>query len=250
MNKYFLCSALLALTGRLCAATVVETDVCVFGGTSAGIVAAVQARRMGKTVIVVEPGTHLGGLTTGGLGATDIGNKAAIGGLAREFYHRIARHYSEAASWTWEDSHQYFTQRGSTQTQAADLDSTNATMWTFEPHVASEVYRGMLAEARIAVQLQQRLAAVGKQGARITEIRMENGNVFRAKMFIDASYEGDLMARAGVTFRVGREANAQYGETLDGVRASTPKHQFLVPVVPLCQTRRSGQRPASLHPGR
>jgi hypothetical protein len=232
MNKYILCAAFLAAAGTLCAAAVEERDICVYGGTSAGIVAAVQARRMGKSVVLVEAGTHAGGLTTGGLGATDIGNKAAIGGLAREFYHRIAAHYSQAAAWTREESGGYFTRHGSSQTQAADLVSTNATMWTFEPHVAAQVYREMLAEAGIEMRLQQRLAAVEKQGARITEIRMENGNIFRAKMFIDASYEGDLMARAGVTCRVGREANAQYGETLDGVRASTPKHQFLVPVDP------------------
>ncbi len=232
MNKYILCAAFLAAGGTLCAAAVEEADICVFGGTSAGIVAAVQARRMGKSVILVEAGGHAGGLTTGGLGATDIGNKAAIGGLAREFYHRIAAHYSQAAAWTREESGGYFTRHGSSQTQAADLVSTNATMWTFEPHVAAQVYREMLAEAGIEMRLQQKLAAVEKQGTRITEIRMENGNVFRAKMFIDASYEGDLMARAGVTCRIGREANAQYGETLDGIRASTPKHQFLVPVDP------------------
>ncbi len=214
------------------AATAAEADICVFGGTSAGIVAAVQARRMGKTVLLVEAGAHLGGLTTGGLGATDIGNKAAIGGLAREFYHRIALHYSQPAAWTREHSREYFAQRGSAQAQAADLASTNAAMWTFEPHVAAQVYREMLAEAGITAYCRQRLAAVGKEGARLTEIRMENGNVFRAKMFIDASYEGDLMARAGVASVIGREANAQYGETLNGIRASTPKHQFLVPVDP------------------
>src|ERR1035441_108093 len=213
------------------AAPAAEAAICVFGGTSAGIVAAVQARRMGKTVLLVESSAHLGGLTTGGLGATDIGNKAAIGGLAREFYHRIALHYSQPAAWTRENSKDYFTQRGSSQAQAADLASTNATMWTFEPHIAAQVYREMLAEAGITVLLQQRLAAVGKHGARLTEIRMENGNVFRAKMFIDASYEGDLMARAGVDFVVGREANAQYDEILDGIRAATPKPQFLLPLI-------------------
>ena len=123
------------------AAPAAEADICVFGGTSAGIVAAVQARRMGKTVLLVESSAHLGGLTTGGLGATDIGNKAAIGGLAREFYHRIALHYSQPAAWTRENSKDYFTQRGSSQAQAADLASTNATMWTFEPHIAAQVYR-------------------------------------------------------------------------------------------------------------
>jgi len=232
MNRRLLYFSFLVLTGRLYGATVTEADICVFGGNSAGIVAAVQAQRLGKTVVLVEPGTHVGGLTTGGLGATDIGNKAAIGGLSREFYHRIALHYSQAAAWAQEDRNEYFTRRSSSQAQAADLVSTNATMWTFEPRVAAQVYHAMLTEARIATYLQQRLAAVEKRGARITEIRMENGNVFRASMFIDASYEGDLMARAGAAYRVGREGNAQYGETLDGIRARTPSHQFLVPVDP------------------
>jgi hypothetical protein len=171
-------------------------------------------------------------LTTGGLGATDIGNKGAIGGMAREFYHRIALHYARASAWTREESNEYFTRHSSSQTQTSDLGSTNSTMWTFEPQVAAEIYREMLEEAGIASHCQERLAGVEKQGSRITEIRMENGDVFRAKMFIDASYEGDLMARAGVTYVVGREANAQYGETLDGIRTNTPKHQFLAPVDP------------------
>ena len=232
MNRHILFAALLALAGRLPGATVVDADICVFGGTSAGIVAAVQAHRMGRKVVLVEPGAHLGGLTTGGLGATDIGNKAAIGGLSREFYHRIARHYSREASWTRERRGDYFTRRGSDQAMASDLDSTNATMWTFEPHVASQVYLEMLAEAGIVPYLRQPLAVVSKKGGRITEIRMETGTIFRAMVFVNASYEGDLMARAGVAYHVGREANRLYGETLNGVRDQTPGHQFLVPVDP------------------
>jgi hypothetical protein len=232
MNKRTFLCALVALAWTLSNATLVESDICVFGGTSAGIAAAVQAKRMGKRVVVVEPGNHLGGLTTGGLGATDIGNKAAIGGISREFYHRIALHYSLTNAWTQEKSTEYFTQRGSGQTQATDLSSTNATMWTFEPHVATQVFQDMLAEGKIPVYRQQRVAAVEKTGGRIAEIRMDNGNVFRAKMFIDASYEGDLMARAGVSYHVGREANAVYHETLNGICGETPKHQFSLPVDP------------------
>ena len=211
---------------------VIEADVCVFGGTSAGIVAAIQAARMGKSVLIAEPGNYLGGLTTGGLGATDIGNKAAIGGLSREFYHRIARHYAKDASWKCETRAEYFGRRGSGQARASELNSADATVWTFEPSVAEQVYLEMLREAKVPFHLNQRLASVKKNGRRILEITVEDGTVYRAGMFIDATYEGDLLAMAGLSFHVGREANATYGETLNGIRASTPYHQFTVHVDP------------------
>ncbi len=194
--------ALLSFAAR---AEVVETDVLVFGGTAAGVSAASTARRLGKSVIVTEFGHHIGGLTSGGLGWTDIGNKAAIGGFAHEFYKRLGKHYGRAEAW-----------------------------W-FEPSVAEKELRALLAEANVPVYLEQRLAGVKKDGARIAEISMEDGNVFRAKMFIDCTYEGDLMAKAGVPYMIGREANARFGETLNGVRGQTPKHQFLVPVDPYVQ---------------
>jgi len=211
----------------------VEADICVFGGTSSGVAAAVQAARMGKAVVVAEPGRHLGGLSSGGLGATDIGNKAAIGGLSREFYASVARYYANDSAWTWESRQDYFKKRGGSQVNASDpLTSPAATMWTFEPHVAEMIFDRMLREAKVQVHYQQRLATVKKNGSRIIEITMENGTVFHAAMFIDATYEGDLMAKAKVSYTVGREANATYGETLNGVRARTPKHQFTVPVDP------------------
>jgi hypothetical protein len=209
-----------------------DTDVCVFGGTSGGIAAAIQTARTGKRVVLLEPGKYLGGLTTGGLGATDIGNKAAVGGISREFYRRIAKHYANDATWKVEKREEFFAKRASGQSKASDLTSTDATMWTFEPHVASMVYREMLEEVKVPWHFNQRLASVKKAGLRITEIRMEDGTVHRAKMFIDATYEGDLMAKAGVSYHVGREANAKYAETLNGIRAETPKHQFIVPVDP------------------
>ncbi|HWN97216.1 MAG TPA: FAD-dependent oxidoreductase [Methylomirabilota bacterium] len=213
-------------------AEVIETDICVFGGTSAGIIAAVQAKKMGQSIVVVEPGKYLGGLTTGGLSATDIGNKAAIGGLSREFYHRIALQYAQSSSWKLETRADYFSKRGSGQSAASNLDAADATMWTFEPKVARAIYDEMLRENNIRVLREQRLKSVKKEGTRITEFTTDNGNVFRAKMFIDCTYEGDLMAKAGVSYHVGREANATYGETLNGIRAETPKHQFTVPVDP------------------
>jgi hypothetical protein len=220
--------------GRVSAAPVFEADVCIYGGTAAGVAAGVQAARMGKRAVLLEFGQHLGGMTSGGLGATDIGNKAAIGGIAREFYHSIASHYATDDAWRFESRADYLKNRAG-RTTGAELDGPEATMWTFEPHVAEDILFRMVNEAKVPVYLRQRLAAVKKEGPRIVEITMENGRKYRARMFIDATYEGDLMAKAGVSYTVGREANSQYQETLNGVRATTPKHQFTVAVDPYIQ---------------
>jgi hypothetical protein len=193
------------LASRLLADEVIQSDVCVFGATSAGVIAAVQAARDGESVVLTEFGNHVGGMTSGGLSQTDIGNKAAIGGIAREFYRRMGRHYG-----------------------------TNEA-WKLEPSVAESVFKEMLGESKVPVYFHELLASVKKEGQRIAEIQMEDGKIFRAKMFIDASYEGDLMAEAGVSYFVGREANSQYSESLDGIRGKTPKHQFIVPVDPYVQ---------------
>lgn len=235
----------LTLSAGMIQAQVVEMDLCIFGGTSGGIAAAVQAARMGKTAVIVNPTKYLGGLTTGGLGATDIGNKAAIGGISRDYYHRLAQHYAKDAAWTLETAPDYFAKRRGGQAGASSLGGADATMWTFEPRVAEQVYFQLLVESKTPVYLEQRLKSVAKTGPRITEITMESGRVFRAKMFVDATYEGDLLAKAGCSFHVGREANAVYGETLNGVRASTPHHQFTVPVDPYV---RSGDASSGLLP--
>jgi hypothetical protein len=233
--KLFLTLAWLCLALILPAsvhAEFIEADVCVFGATPGGIAAAVQAARMGKSVVIAEPGRFIGGMTTGGLGATDIGNKAAIGGIGREFYRRIAKHYSRDSAWKFETREEYFARRASGQSKASDLGSADATMWTFEPHVAEMVFNDMLQEAKVPVYFEQRLTLVRKDGARISEMVVENANIYRAKVFIDATYEGDLLAKADVTLIVGRESNREYGETLNGIRAQTPKHQFAVAVNP------------------
>lgn len=204
-------------------------DLVVYGGTSGGVVAAVQARRMGKTAIVIEPGKHLGGLTSGGLGATDIGNKAAIGGISREFYQRIKKHYSDPANWKHEKPESYRSGRTSEQAQ-------EDAMWTFEPSVAERLFDDMCREMGVVVVKQERLDlknGVAKQAGQITSIHMESGRTFRGRMFVDATYEGDLMAKAGVSYTVGREANSQYGETLNGVQVkNSTKHQFVAGVDP------------------
>jgi hypothetical protein len=204
-------------------------DLVIYGGTSGGVAAGVQARRMGKTAVLIEPGKHLGGLTSGGLGATDIGNKGAIGGISREFYQRIKRHYADSANWKHQKPEEYRPNRGS--------DATNEdAMWTFEPHVAERLMEDFCKENGIVVVKGERLdlaKGVTKEGGRIASIRMESGKVFRGKMFIDATYEGDLMAKAGVSYTVGREANSQYDETLNGVQVkNSTHHQFVKPVDP------------------
>jgi FAD-dependent oxidoreductase family protein len=227
----FLCSLLFLplWPARSRAADEPVYDLVIYGGTSGGVAAGVQVRRMGKTAVIVEPGKHLGGLTTGGLGATDIGNKGAIGGISREFYQRIKRHYAEPAAWKYEKPDDYRSGRGS---EVAQEDA----MWTFEPHVAEKLMDELCAEAGIVVVKGERLdltKGVEKKDGRIVSIRMESGRTFRGRMFVDAAYEGDLMAKAGVSYTVGREANSQYGETLSGVQVkNATKHQFIKAVDP------------------
>lgn len=190
----------------------VTTDVVVYGGTSSGVAAAVQLSRMGKTVVLIEPTKRLGGLTTGGLGATDIGNKAAIGGIAREFYRNIKAYYDDPAHWKWQSRQAYF----------KDHEQEDA-MWTFEPLAALKVYHNMLSHEKVKLVYGERLnreTGVIKENGRISGIRMENGTLYKGKMFIDATYEGDLMAAAGVSYTYGRESNRQYKETLNGVQAN------------------------------
>ena len=172
-----------------------SADIVIYGATSAGVVAAVQAARMNKSVLLLEQKTHVGGLTTGGLGATDIGNKAVVGGLSREFYHRVAKHYASESAWTQETREEFFENRSKRST-IKDVTGPEGTMWTFEPHVAQNIFKKMLAEAGVSVRTEQPLAEVKKDGARIVEITSVDGNVYRAKMFIDCTYEGDLIGQS------------------------------------------------------
>ena len=211
-----------------------SAEVVIYGGTSAGIAAAVQAARMEKSVLLIEPSAHLGGLTTGGLGATDIGNKAAVGGVAREFYERIGRHYAEPAAWDWQDPGDYRGPRG----DRAEIGAENPpAMWTFEPSVAAAVLAEMLAEADIEPLLNSPLrrdGGVALSGDRIVGFQLKDGRTVRGDVFIDATYEGDLAESAGVTMTVGRESAGVYGESANGVRPglNVKNHRFLVPVDP------------------
>ncbi len=216
-------------------------DVVVYGGNAAGVVAAVQVRGMGRTVVLLEPGRHLGGLTSGGLGNTDIGNKGAIGGLSRRFYERVAAHYARPGAWVHETREEYekrsaLGNQGHGRPDPIAARTGVPTMWVFEPHVAEAILRTMAREAGVVVRYGERVdlaRGVAKKAGAIASVRMESGRVYEGRAFIDATYEGDLMAKAGVSYHVGREANAVYGETLNGVQTKNAAfHQFKVRVDP------------------
>jgi hypothetical protein len=180
-------------------------DLVVYGGTAGGVMAAVSAAREGLRTALIEPTNHIGGMVSGGLGYTDFGNKQVIGGLAYEFYFRVGKHYQV----------NHF---------------ANDISWYHEPHVAEQSFREMLSGAHVTLFERTRLKEAGgvhKTGSRVVSIDMENNDSFQAAVFIDSTYEGDLMAQSGVTWTYGREASAQYGESLAGVRDRTPLHQFL-----------------------
>ncbi|MBO9732807.1 MAG: FAD-dependent oxidoreductase [Chitinophaga sp.] len=179
------------------AAPPVEVDICVYGGTSAGVIAAYTAKQLHKSVILVSPDKHLGGLTTGGLGYTDIGNKYAITGLSRDFYRRIGKHYGQLEQ------------------------------WIFEPGVAENIFQQYIRSAKVPVLYEYNISSAQKENGYIRQIEIKGADtrVVKAKMFIDCSYEGDLMAKAGIPYTVGREANSQYNETYNGVQVRD-MHQF------------------------
>jgi hypothetical protein len=198
-------------------------DVVVYGGTSAGVIAAVQAKKMGLSAAIVGPDLHLGGLTSGGLGWTDSGNKAVIGGLARDFYHRVWRHYQDESAWRWQKRSEYGNQGQGTPA----IDGKQKTMWIFEPHVAEAVFDQLVSEYKIPVHRDQwldRTDGVNKRRGKIETIRMLSGLQVQGRVFIDATYEGDLMAAAGVEYHVGRESRSHYGEQWNGVQVGTLHH--------------------------
>lgn len=188
--KFLICAVAFFLCQQLAWGNF-KVDVCIYGGSSAGVIAAYTAKKAGRSVLLIEPGKHLGGLSSGGLGYTDIGNKYAIRGLSLEFYRQIGRHYGK------------FEQ------------------WIFEPHVAESLFTDYVNRAKVEVLYQHRLLSARKENGAITEIQLDAGGAtvtVSAKMFIDCTYEGDLMAKAGVSYTVGREGNDVYNETWNGVQ--------------------------------
>jgi hypothetical protein len=232
LSLFFLAGALPA--GIVSAQPAAENvDMVVYGGTCAAVTAAVQAKRMGKSVVIVCPEKHLGGMSSGGLGFTDTGDKSVIGGLAREFYHRLWRHYQKPDAWRWQKREE-FGNRGQ-GTPAVDME--RRTMWIFEPHAAEQVFEDLIAEHGIRVYRDEwldRESGVRKEGGRIVSIRMLSGRTFAGRTFIDATYEGDLLAAAGVTYHVGREANDLYDEQYNGVQKDVRHHghYFKQPISP------------------
>jgi hypothetical protein len=177
-------------------------DVVVYGGTAGGAITAIAAANEGLNVVLIEPGAHIGGMVSGGLGRTDYGNQGVIGGMSRDFFERLGEHYGEDIS------------------------------WFFEPHIAEAEFREWLDETGVKVVFGQRVDSVDKHGTEITAMVMDDGTVYRAKLFADCSYEGDLMHRAGVLFTWGRESRDVYGESLAGRIERSPKHQFPGPIDP------------------
>ncbi len=180
-------------------------DVVVYGGTSAGVIAAVQAAKMGKSVVLIESSQHIGGMTSSGLGKIDTKNVDILGGLTRNYFHRVWKYYQHPQNWIWEKQ---------------PKSPPHQEMYVVEPHVAEKLFKQMAKEVSLRIELGERLNrknGVHKEGGRIVEIAMESGRKFQGKMFIDATYVGDLMAAAGVSYTVGREPNSHYHETLNGI---------------------------------
>ena len=220
------------LTGCLNLGTHTETvcDIVIYGSSPAAIAAAVQAKRMGASAVIVSPETRIGGLTTGGLGQTDIGNKAAFGGIALEFYKDVAAYYADPKRWTRQKPESYFPDG-----QCAGSKGRES-MWTFEPSAALTILEGW--EKRYGLNIRRgewldREDGVVKEDGKIVAIKTLSGDVYRGKVFVDATYEGDLMAAAGVSYTIGREGNAVYGESLNGNQPKQARfHQLNVGVDP------------------
>ena len=202
-----------------------ERDLVIYGSSPAALTAAIEAQRLGRTAVIVCPETRIGGLTTGGLGQTDIGNKSAFGGLALQFYRDVADWYKVDSHWKYEKRSAYIPDGQCAGSLGED------SMWTFEPSAALAILERWERENKLEIVrgefLDRRPGGVVRDGSRIVAIKTLSGKTFRGKMFVDATYEGDLMAAAGVSYTVGREANSVYGETISGVeRALSKNHQF------------------------
>jgi len=220
---FFFLIALAIITGCRTNPDSHKADVVVYGGTSAAVATAVQVSRMGKSVIIVSPDKHLGGLSSSGLGFTDTGNKEVIGGVAREFYQILYQHYMKPESWNWQKQSEY----GNKGQGNPAIDGENRTMWIFEPHAAEKAFEQLIKDNNITVyreELLDREKGLVKEDGKIVSITTLSGKLFKAKMFVDATYEGDLMASAGVKYTVGREAGSVYNEEWNGVQKGVFHH--------------------------
>ena len=195
-------------------------DVVVYGETLAGISAAIQAARLGKSVVLLSTTTHLGGVATAGLTATDMNRSPVIGGIAREFYGLVYDHYQQPSAWRGDDRTDFF-ERSKKRTYTGKNDALHM-QWVYESRIAEKILADMLQRAGVTVIRSRLLAetadAVELKDGRIIALLTTTGERYAGLAFIDASYEGDLMARAGVSHFIGRESNAAFGETMNGIR--------------------------------
>jgi hypothetical protein len=196
-----------------------DFDICVYGESAAGVVSAIQSARLGKSVVLISKNKHIGGLATSGLTATDMNRNDMVGGLTKEFYHRVYQYYLDSKVWKSQSRDEFFV-KSAKRTYKGKNDE-RAMQWVYESGVGEKIMLDMLNEAGVTIWFNQRLReknGVQKKAREIKTLTMENGKTVSAKMFIDASYEGDLLAQSGVSYTVGREANKTYKETLNGYR--------------------------------
>ena len=200
-----------------------DYDIVIYGDTSSAVTAAVQASKLGKSVAIVAPSKHLGGMSSGGLGFTDIGDRRVIGGLARQFYERVYQYYQRPEAWT-QETHEEFKKKDLAWRKTIEAEKA---MWVFEPHVAESIFDKFISENDISVYRDEwldRENGVQKDGTTIQSITTLSGKTFSGKVFLDTTYEGDLLAAAGVSYHVGRESNETYGETWNGVQTGVLHH--------------------------
>jgi FAD dependent oxidoreductase len=200
-----------------------RADVVIYGGTAAAVIAAVKVKQLGKSVIVISPDKHLGGVTSSGLGYSDVSNKDLIGGLAKDFYRRVYDYYQKPESWKWQSKSDY----GSKGISSNTSGKGEKFMWIFEPHVAEKIFDDWIDEYKIQVLKEEYLdrnRAVGKDKVNLNYFYTLSGKKIIGKVFIDATYEGDLMASSGVRYTFGREANSVYGEKHNGIVKGVYQH--------------------------
>lgn len=200
-----------------------HAQVVVYGGTSAGVIAAVKAAKLGNSVLLISPDTHLGGMSSSGLGFTDSGNTHLIGGLAKEFFQRIYKKYQSEDNWQWQKKSNF---KNKAQSNLA-INKDDKTMWVFEPHIAEAVFEDLITENNIQVIKNEwidRTIHLNKEGTKIISFQTLSGKIISGTVFIDTSYEGDLMALAGVSYHVGRESNDVYHEKYNGVQKNIFQH--------------------------
>lgn len=241
-----------SLASELAPPETIKAEIVVYGGTSAGVIAAVHAAEAGRDVLLIEPTDHLGGMTSNGLGWTDLGRDGTLGGRALEFYRRVHDHYQQPSAWNQQSAVQFEQHFRSIRPYASKLLAKQGVMSLFEPHVTEQIFVDWAKDAGVQILYRERLLrepnAITKQAAAIRSILLESGIRIEGRVFIDASYEGDLMATAGVSYAIGRESASQYDETTAGFQPALNSHyhRFIKPVDPYVEP---GNPTSGLLPG-